>query len=919
MLLTHHTNTQNEPVQAMFKHTHALTVATFIFPAAALFAQLKTEGTSPDPKPTEPILVLEKLVTDGAAGDPNGVISQPPIGTVVGFARKLEDTPRSVSIISSELIDKLGIRDADQFYRILPGTYTINVYNIVGAAQVRNNVGDLYIRGMMHPQSNIRNVMTMWDRVEIVRGPPSPIYGGGRIGGYTNYVPKSVRGSTGKYLDQPNGSVSVIAASYNRAEAQVNYAAPLKVMGQDAGIQIFALSNDSESFYEGNFQKDRVVQASVTMNLTDRWHLETGGIYQTARNAGMAGANRITQSTLDNGTYLRGTALVNLDSNSDGHVSEKEIQDSRTFADGSRSTVIRPLILAFPFVPGGRPTVAGVPKALQDLLRLPQYAAAAASPQGQAILAAPVGGPLAFTGTSGASIAAATQQLTTGMFLNPATLRYEPRDWSLVAIEELQLGRIYTGYLDFIDDSDADATQKLQFFYDYQHESKTSQLPFTRIQEITVLETKYTATRNSDRIPFLKNLPSWFNADLLASLNVRYTDGGGTSSSGDYDHRRDLVTGALPTDTFASFLVAGDRSFETGEPPSTVVYTDRYEYGGGVLTDIKLGQRLSLMGGARYDYVQAYSKQGARFNRSGASAATGGYLPPDEGEGNDSGTSASGSISYKLPWYGLTPYFTMSRANASLSATNQSISTALTRTGNLLGEGSMSEVGFKGSTLKNKLYYAVAAYEQRRSSNVDVEGEQTIRSTVNRGTEVELRWVPNRNLSIILSGAWTKVERRGLSGFRNANATAAYIGFQDLKDVNGNVIVPADAFLYGGMATVAIPATATDYNEYGQYPDQVLGGFIGYNWNNGWGVTLNSSYVSGVAASPDLFDLLSLPSYFTHNVSLSYDNKKSWRFSLSIRNLTDKLYFTPNNGAVGGTLILAGLPRNMELTMTRRF
>ncbi|HEY0944226.1 MAG TPA: TonB-dependent receptor [Opitutaceae bacterium] len=885
--------------------------------ACAVHAQIvpapSAETSAASPPADEDVVTLDRFVAEERLLDPNNVIAKTPIGSAVGFARKLEDTPRSVSVISSELVDKIGIRDGDQLFRILPGTYTVNRWGIAGSTQVRNNTTDTYLRGMkrIDAQGNIRNVITMWDSVEVVRGPPSPIYGNGRIGGYTNYVPKSVRGTTGKYLDRPKGSVTVIGGSFERGEVQVNYAAPLNIKGHEAGYQVFALINDSDSYYEQNFQKDRVLQASFSMNLNDRWRVEAGGIWQQAQNSGMAGANRVTQLTLDNGTYLRGSALVNLDTDGNGRVSEKEIQTAgRAYPSGGTFGGPRPLSINFAFTPGGTPTIPGVPRALKELLMLPQYAAAAASPAGQAILAAPVGGPQVIGGLD----------VPVGFFLNPAQVQYGPRDWSLVAVEELADGDTYTGYLDFLDDTDSDKTQKLQLFYDYQHQDKRSQLPFNQDQEITAVEAKYTVTRRGEQIPFLDKLPSWITVDLLGSVNVRYTDGGGISTSGDYDHRRDLMTGYLPTDTFASFLVAGDRSFETGEPISTATFSDFTEYGIGSMVDLKFWERLGLLFGGRFDYVQAQTVEDERYNRFGAasSSAVGGLLPRRESEGDDHAVSVSASVNYKLPWLGLTPYFTASRASAILAGTRQDLAYGNVLSGNILGEATLIEAGVKGSIRNDKIYYSVAAYDQTRSSSTLEEGESFIRSTVNRGIEAELRWVPNKHWSFILTGTWTKVERIQLNGStRTAAATASYIGFQDILDANGNVIFPAEAFLWGGNANVVIPDDPA-YNEYGQYPDHIIGTFIGYTWDNGFGVTWNSTYVSKVAASSDLKDLLTLPSSYSHNVAMFYD-KGAWRVSLNIRNLTDELYWTPNNGSFGGTLLQTALPRNYELSITRRF
>ncbi|MDB6114106.1 MAG: fpvA 4, partial [Lacunisphaera sp.] len=88
----------------MPRHTYALFVATLILPAAALSAQEK-----PPAKEPEPVLVLEKFVTDGNVADPLGVLPTTPSQSAFGFDKTVLDTPRSVSVISADVIDKMSL------------------------------------------------------------------------------------------------------------------------------------------------------------------------------------------------------------------------------------------------------------------------------------------------------------------------------------------------------------------------------------------------------------------------------------------------------------------------------------------------------------------------------------------------------------------------------------------------------------------------------------------------------------------------------------------------------------------------------------------------------------------------------------------------------------------------------------------
>ncbi|MEO5958576.1 MAG: hypothetical protein ABIZ49_09235, partial [Opitutaceae bacterium] len=145
-------------------HAQSVAAAT---PTDSTATSAPPAGTASAPK--DEITVLEKFIASEKATDPYGLLPSQAVGTAVGFSRLLEETPRAISIVSSELIDKVGIRDADQLFQVVPGTYTVNRWGIAGATQVRNNTSDSYIRGMkrIDPQGNVRNVITMWDSTEV--------------------------------------------------------------------------------------------------------------------------------------------------------------------------------------------------------------------------------------------------------------------------------------------------------------------------------------------------------------------------------------------------------------------------------------------------------------------------------------------------------------------------------------------------------------------------------------------------------------------------------------------------------------------------------------------------------------------------------------------------------------------------------
>ncbi len=950
-----------------------LTTTVLLLMGSTLSAQEAAPASSPAAAAKDSdVITLERFVTEEVDEDPNNAKVTAPSAAALGFSRKIEETPRSVTSVSSQLIDRIGIRDADQLYQVVPGTFTVNRWGIAGATKIRSVNSDTYLRGMkrIEPQGNIRNVITMWDNTEIVRGPPSPVFGNGRIGGYANYTPKSARGTTGKYLEKPQGSITAIYGSYDKVETQVNYAQPLKVFGKEAGFQVFAQANDSDSYYDLNFQKDRVLQGSYTMNLSDKWRLETGVIYQKAENAGQAGANRVSQKDFDQNRYLRGTALYNMDRNGDGTISEDEIQRSRDAVGTTgttRYTGARPLVVPFSQYAVNAGTFSKLPTGFSAYLAAqnPTEAANPASRTARLIqhiatnnLEAPAGTTV-ITGRNSAGVFTTTPYrmgtyLPGGFLLDPETIGYSERDWSLVAIEEKASGHTYTGYFDLIDDTDPDYTLKNQILYDYQKQTKRSQLPFNQSQEISAIEDKATFTVKKDKMPFVNELPEWFVPEWLVSANIRYTNGFGKATSGDYDHRRDLMTGYTANDTFSSYHIDPDGvAYIGGEPVNTANESKFVEAGTGTQLDLNFFKRLSILGGFRYDAMNASVREFTRYNRTsfvdqlpstanatnptadGETASTaytktlttnGADLPLTEGQsarGMDDGISHSISVTYKVPYVEVSPYYTRAKASAALTGSRQDLNVRDVINSSTIGQSKLEEFGFKGSLMKDKLFYGYANYRQQRSGNTtDVFGAGQLDTTVNRGHEIEVRFVPDKHWTFMTSASFSKSTRIFTDSQYNSTATqggivAEQLGFQDIKyGPDANDIYPANALLYGGNPQLSIENN--QILEVGQYPQTILTGFVGYNWSNGFSVSANVSYVSTNASSATLINQLELPEYYLVNTNFAWEDK-TWRFALTVRNIFDEEYFSPNSGAAGGSLLQAGIPTNFELSATRKF
>src|SRR5438128_2260568 len=71
-------------------------------------------------------------------------------------------------------------------------------------------------------------------RVEIVRGPPTPVYGPGKVGGLMNFVPKTARAEQG-FITDVTGEVEGGVGAYGLTRLSGQLGAPVRLGGAANG------------------------------------------------------------------------------------------------------------------------------------------------------------------------------------------------------------------------------------------------------------------------------------------------------------------------------------------------------------------------------------------------------------------------------------------------------------------------------------------------------------------------------------------------------------------------------------------------------------------------------------------------------------------------------------------------------------
>ena len=781
------------------------------------------------------------------------------VDSIFGFDKSILETPRSASTISEEMMDRFNMNDIDELVVVSPGSFTQSFFGVAGGLDVRGTPGETYFRGMrrLDNPGNYPTPIGASDRVDIVRGPASPIYGPAKIGGYLNFNPKSARvEETGALISETRGTMSYTTGSWDKRVLTAEIGGPTEFGDKDVGYYVYGEIEDSDSYYVNSPGVEQtLIQASFDMDFSENIRIQFGGMYHDYEGSQNAGWNRLTQELIDNGTYITGTAKP-LDSDGDGRIAHQDfdINDDGFIDD------LNPYGWWW-FFSGNTEGVSGLPAnntfTLDDL-----------------------------SGFFNTDIMALENVGSTT--LDPSV--------TLIAADDTLENEVSTLYFDVIFEAANGWTITNKIFYETYENLNENAYGFSQFHDTYAIE---------DKLIFSKTMEfETFEASFQLSPSIRFTDfTHGNDWINEYFHRRDLT---MPSTALDARRLA------------TQIDDDYAEYYIGEYTDLALGfmvdfvwdNGLSVMAGARYDTIDIKTRQPldkillATFaSDNGCPDGSCVLLGADD---EVSGTSWTFSASYEIGDTGLIPYVTLSEQATVIAGQGAEISVSAVLDGEAFDTSELTEVGIKGQILEEEnLYFSLSIYEQER---IDA-GAQSI--TVNQavkteGTEFELRWAVND--SLFVGATYTDVEAVNLNTLADGERFSFW-GIEDLPNV------PAAALL-GGQLGGPLSSAASGGRRAGM-PKNIVSVYGTYLFDNGINI---SASVADVDAVPSGYsNSIMLPSYTLINASIGYETEQ-WSLTLTGKNLSDELYFRANfPNLFGSTIALPELPRHFVAKMEYRF
>jgi iron complex outermembrane receptor protein len=254
--------------------------------------------------------VEEVVVT----GDPVHLLDVGANSAAFGLNKPLIETPRAVTLVSDTTIDRYGIDGIDDLTAITPSAYTASYYGVEGAVSLRGTLAENYFRGFKRAENRGTYSTPLGDAagIEILRGPPSPIYGPGKVGGLVNFLPKTEGAN-----DALGGAVALSYGSYSRRNLTAQAGAPVTLGSAVGGVHAFGEIDDSYSYFRGLHPSHQLLELSGTLAV-EEWSLSADYLYYHSNgDIQTPGWNRLTQALIDRGTYVTGrnTSLKDADGN----------------------------------------------------------------------------------------------------------------------------------------------------------------------------------------------------------------------------------------------------------------------------------------------------------------------------------------------------------------------------------------------------------------------------------------------------------------------------------------------------------------------------------------------------------------------------------------------------------------------------
>jgi catecholate siderophore receptor len=263
-----------------------------------LFGQ--TPAPAPTPAPAgEEVVKLETFEVSEVPIEENIMPTSRPFSSVFGTDSNVMDTPRSVTIISSEQLSAISIKDVRDFSKLTSSSYTKTNFGAPGNPDIRGSYADVFQNGLRERATSNGNGLPLdfnaVESVNIVKGPATAVQGASSyVGGFVDLITKRPS------FDSSGGSAYVTIGSYSTFRYGADYNIPVS---DTVAMRFSYAGEDSDSYYNDMFTKSQSLYGALTWRPNDHYELFVNASGYYGNYTENWGTNRPTQALIDNGSY----------------------------------------------------------------------------------------------------------------------------------------------------------------------------------------------------------------------------------------------------------------------------------------------------------------------------------------------------------------------------------------------------------------------------------------------------------------------------------------------------------------------------------------------------------------------------------------------------------------------------------------
>lgn len=289
----------------------ALGACLALISASAVHAQTSTNSTVTPTPATAPAPTTTSTTAPAAQGTMSTIVvtgsiegsvlpTDTPVGSVFGNDMSVQDTPRTVTQVSSQLLKDENIQNLSDFVKVAPSAYTTDQFGIASVPVIRGQLAEVYINGMQRttrgdgPPTNFNAV----ESANIIAGPASSIYGPtANVGGYVDLITKQ------PYFDKFHSETDFTYGSYDTKRWTEDFGGPIT---KDLAYRVSYYGNYSGSYYNNIKTQENDFFLAMAWIPTQDFRVDFNSDFYVGSFNENTGWNRPTQGLIDTHSYSTG-------------------------------------------------------------------------------------------------------------------------------------------------------------------------------------------------------------------------------------------------------------------------------------------------------------------------------------------------------------------------------------------------------------------------------------------------------------------------------------------------------------------------------------------------------------------------------------------------------------------------------------